>query len=147
MEVRDWMPSPEDVGAVIRTRTKNRVKELGTFTDETRPTRDEIIPLIDAVVQRITARAGKIPDSLQALARRTAALGVACDVELGYFPEQVAEGRSPYEQLRTLYNEQFMELVTASQNDDADDTTGDIEALAVHSFPFVCDPIGLTSSW
>lgn len=147
MSIRDWIPSVDDVGAVIRSRTKSAGIELGTFTDDTRPTRVEVQPLIDTVTSRISAKCGKIPDDIQAFARRVAAIGVAADVELSYWPEQVSSGNSPYEQLKALFDEGFAELFTASQNDDGDEDTGGGETLASHSYGIDCAPITLESVW
>jgi hypothetical protein len=146
--VRDWIPSPEDVGAEIRSRTVDGTgDETGTFNLTTRPTVDEIGPLIDAVISRITRLCGQIPDDLMPDARRTAALGTALKIERTYYPEQINSGRSPYPQMKIEYDEELKELITAVQDNDNDPTTGDIEPLATSYFGPDYSVIGMTTQW
>lgn len=143
----DWSPTPDDVGAEIRSRTTDDTgQELGTFTDETRPTVDDVYALIDAVTARIERRVGDVPESLQPDARRVAALGVACRVELTFFPEQVATGRSPYNHMKAAYDEDLAELVTACHDYAGDPTTGDVGLLAGDGFG-PCDLVGMKTLW
>jgi hypothetical protein len=131
----DWLPSPDDVGAEIRSRTKDGGNnELGTFSPTTRPTRDQLYPLVDAVVARITRRCGRVPEDLYDDARRVAALGVAIKVERTYFPEQVASGNSPYPEMLAEYKEELAELIESCKNDDGDPSTDDTQLLPIHSF-------------
>ncbi len=134
--MEDWTPSPDDVGSILRARTTDDAgKEQGRFTSETRPTAKDIEPLIDTVVSRILGKVGKpIPPEQHRFARRVAAAGVACKVELSYWPEQVAEGRSPYAELKVEFDEGVADLIVAAQNADNDDTTDDNVLLTYSSF-------------
>jgi len=150
----DWAPSPADVGAVIRARTKTSVgDEPGTFNSNTRPTGDQCWDLIDTAMSDIAAEMGDIPDLVQDNARRVAALGAACLVELSFYPEQINSGRSPYPQIKAWYDAAFarLKMQVANANDDGvieDDT----DLMAESSFPDVdpCDPnaiVGWSSRW
>lgn len=148
MEV--WAPSSDDVGAVLRARTKDTLTgvELGKFTENTRPTVAEINPLIDEVVARIVAKVGRrLPDGVHRYARRIAAIGVACDVELSYWPEQIAEGRSPYTELKAQFDEGLADLVSAAQADDGDPDTDDLTAYALGSFDNCYMPLGMRTRY
>jgi phage gpG-like protein len=108
----DWAPSVDDVGAVLRARTKDENgNELGTFTDATRPTAVQVNPLIDTATADILAEVGTVPDKVQDNARRVAAIGAALLVELTFFPEQIGTGRSPYTQLKEWYDDKLKRLV------------------------------------
>ena len=110
----NWRPSLSDVGGLIRARTfTDDGNELGTFTDKTNPTGDVVEGLItDSVADCIGVfgwevpdmpgdpdSVGYNPDALKISAARTCAKRAAAYVELTRFPEQVANGRSPYAQL------------------------------------------------
>lgn len=128
MPVTDYKPSVATVGAWLRARTKTKGgAEAGTFNpaasadqDKTRPTSEEVQLLIDDQFPTFSAVFGLIPDSpdpdnpdayRQAVAK-LAALGVALEVELTYFPEQVATRRSPYPELKELYDQRFGEMTS-----------------------------------
>lgn len=143
MEV--WSPSSDDVGSVLRARTKDSTGvERGRFTEDTRPTVAEINPLIDEVVSRIVNKVNKpLPVGVHRFALRIAAIGVACEVELSYWPEQIAEGRSPYNELKTRFDEGLAELVLTAQADDGDPNTDDLSMYAVNSFDDCYTPLGM----
>lgn len=108
MPVTDWTPTPAEVGAQLRARTVDNVgNELGTFTDATRPTFDEVSQLIQQAIGEALVEHGDPdvpedvdPTQLYAAMKREVILTTAMEIELSYFPEQVAANRSPYEALR-----------------------------------------------
>lgn len=110
----DWAPTTSDVGALLRARTKDRSgNELGDFTANTRPTGVQVEALIEQATSDIDEALsvlGPIPENLYGLARRVAGLGTALGVELGYFPEQVGTGRSPYAQIKDMYDDRLKVL-------------------------------------
>lgn len=118
-----WRPSVRDVAAHIRARTKDdQGNELGTFTNETRPTDDQVEELIPTGVRAIGAHIGTeicVGDSEETRAalyddaQDLAALLVAMKIELTYYPEQVGTGRSPYPQLKELYDAGVKTLIEA----------------------------------
>lgn len=119
MPSTDYTPTLADVGALTRARTKNATgSELGTYTTDTRPTAAEATVLITAAVGAVSAEIGPdIDDRLFDLAKHVASLRAAMLIEVAYFPEQVAEGRSPYEQYRALYEESIAKLIKQSDTD------------------------------
>lgn len=118
MPPADWTPAVVDVGAVLRARTKDAVgNELGTFTGNTRPTDAEVTNLIAQAMAEVKAEHGDPdipadadPTQLYAILKREAILTTAMQVELTYYPEQVATGRSPYEAIR-LQRDRLIPLV------------------------------------
>lgn len=114
MSVSDWTPTLLELGAVLRARTKDDVgNELGTFTDATRPNAEQTQELIDQAVDETRDEHGdpdrsdiRDPTQLYTAYKRQAILSAAMQVELTYFPEQVAAGRSPYPQLEILRERQ-----------------------------------------
>lgn len=143
MALIDWTPSPSDVGAVLRARTKDKLgNELGTFTDDTRPTDEQVVEIIETSVADIEGQVHTVPEDLQPLARRVAALGAACDVELTHFQEQINTNRSPYEQLKKRYDELLKRLVSEANDQNSggepgggSDGAGSNSALPSYAFP------------
>jgi hypothetical protein len=148
MATSDWAPSVADVGAVLRARTKDtNGNELGTFTDDTRPTEDQTGELIDTAVADIESEIGTVPDELQDAARRAAAIGAALLVELSFFPEQITTGRSPYDQLKELYDARFTRLKTQIDEVNSGGEVGAADALLPeYSFPEI-NSLGWATQW
>ena len=121
-----YMPSVSDVGALLRARTKDTMgNELGTFTDATRPNTQQVISIIRTATSDVIALIGNdLPARFYGDAAALATIGAAMLVELSFFPEQVASGRSPYEQFKELYDSRLTALQTAIAADDDSSTTG-----------------------
>ncbi len=121
----DWRPALVEVGALLHARTRGGVeeggKELGTFTDQTNPTADQVESMISYATSSVASRIGLSPctDALTARARGMAALYTAMLIELSYFPEQVGSDRSPYEKYKELYD-QGMEALTEAIAENCD---------------------------
>lgn len=116
MPIAEFAPTPEVVGSILRTRTKDtNGNEIGTFNENTRPSGVEVASLITQGAGDLALAVGTrdLPESLWDHARVVAAYRTACLIELTYFPEQVALGRSPYLQLKELYDEALKALVAA----------------------------------
>lgn len=138
MPTADWLPPVAAVGAVLRSRTKDdEGVEMGTFTPDTRPTGDQTSELIDQAQADVAAEVGDVPEVLWPAARRVTALGAALQVELTYFPEQVATGRSPYEQLRDQYRDALTRLTAQVGEVNSGDVlgTGDDPGMPSYGFP------------
>lgn len=141
MPTSDWPTSVAAVGSVLRARTRDtQGNEVGTFTADTRPTADQVLLLINTAEGDLAASVGAdLPDALWAQAAVVASYKAAMLVELSYFPEQVATGRSPYEQLRELYLEALKSL-TAAVDAAGGSTPGDSSLVPeepVYAFPLV----------
>lgn len=105
-------PSVDDVAAFIRARTTDdNGNQVGTFSDDTRPTADQVESLIEHVTLGLTSRLGTVPTSEEHAARTVAAIGTAMLVELSYFPEQVRAEESAYSELKALYDENLLALM------------------------------------
>ena len=100
-----WRPTVDDVAALLRARTKDAsMHELGTFTDQTRPTDAEVELLITNGCAKVASAVGwEIPADAWAEGLHLAAIWAACEVELSYWPEQVRTERSAYAQLHEMY--------------------------------------------
>lgn len=112
MPISEWTPSVANVGEILRARTKDtNGNEVGTFTSSTRPTEAQVTGLITTANGDLASEVGTdIPEVTWDLARGVAALGAAMLAELSFFPEQVATGRSPYDQLAALYEARLKRL-------------------------------------
>ncbi len=105
MPASDFTPDVSSVGALLRARTRDtNGNEVGTFTEQTRPTGDQALSLIRTAVSDLASAVGSDLDpQFHAAAQAVAVYRAAALIELAFFPEQVAAGRSPYAQLLALY--------------------------------------------
>lgn len=129
------------VANVIPARTNNGSGvELGTFTDDTRPTGEGAELKITEALNHVASRIGDdIPDSdeIRDQSKSLVALRAAMLIELGYFPEQAKGNDSTFGALRSLYNEELPIVVKAIQEIGAGDRPGaaDDSQLPSYSFP------------
>ena len=107
-----WLPLVDDVGELLRARTKDdQGNELGTFTDSTRPTKTEVEGYILKAAADLTSCAGDwLPETLYQTSRRVIATRAAMLVEISYWPEQINEDQSAYNQLKALFDEESGDL-------------------------------------
>lgn len=143
MPISDWTPSVADVGNVLRARTKtSNGVEIGTFNSDTRPTDTQVLGLIADGVSDISIVTGDdLPTQVWQNAKSTAALATALKVELGYFPEQIGTGRSPYAAIKVLFDDGLKRLLTAIELINSGGGTVDGgPPKPVSSFPMVGDP-------
>lgn len=144
--VESYTPTLAEVGALLRGRTRFNGSELGTFTSNTHPTADQVTVIINSVVGKLEAKFGNDPpDELMASARHLVALRAALFVELTFFGDQIGANRSPYPQLKQLYDDELKDFIADRANIGADGEagTGDDLAgggLAVFSFPPLTGP-------
>lgn len=111
-----FVPTLEDVGALIRARTKdNTGVELGTFTDQTRPTDVEVNTLIAQAVAEVSSRCGDVPVPLEDAARRAAALRTGQLIERSYYPEQSTESQPAFLSLRWQWEDAILRLIQDCQ--------------------------------
>lgn len=112
MPSSDYTPDVADVAVFLRTRTRDtNGVELGTFTTATRPTAAEVDAIIaDTVVNMEDDLGVDIDERLWSSAKRVTALRAAMAIEVSYFSEQVAAGRSVYPQLKEWYEEDLDRL-------------------------------------
>ena len=111
-------PTVDDVAAIIRARTKDsNGNEIGTFTDETRPTSAQAQEAIDHQVTLLHTKVGTVGPGCSAVAQMCAAYGAAAEIELSYFPEQARSDRSPYTYLVARYDEYLNGLVACVSGD------------------------------
>lgn len=129
-----WLATPDDVAALLRARTKDDTgRELGVWSDATRPTYAEVEQLIAMAAAQATDADGP-GVACMPLCRNVIALHASCLVELSYFPEQVRSDRSPYTELSELLayaRNAFDACRAAGSPDDA----GSGEGYGYHSLP------------
>jgi hypothetical protein len=93
--------TPSDVATLIRARTKDSSgRELGEWTDETRPTLEQVQATLDIAQRVVAAHVGYPVEACQAVFQTAVAYEAVCLIEKGYFNEQITSGRSAYEQWR-----------------------------------------------
>jgi hypothetical protein len=118
------LPTVDDIGALLRARTQNKSDdEIGTFDDETRPTKDEVDKIIGQAASVVYGRIGSVEDDvltcssaddIRNQAKYLASLLAAMLVELSYFPEQVKSDRSAYEYYKEMWDDQMPMLIDAA---------------------------------
>lgn len=74
--------------------------------------------MVSVAANDVAAAVGsEIPEDLWSIADSVTSYRAAMLIELSYFPEQVAAGRSPYEQIKALYTESLKNLLARSTGD------------------------------
>lgn len=101
------LPTVDDLGSLLRARTQDdNDEEIGTFTDETRPTSAQVERLIQQASAVVYGATGDMSDEtlvcpgangLRESAKYNISLLAACLIELSYFPEQVRSDRSAFQ--------------------------------------------------
>lgn len=124
MPTTDFKPNVAQVGAIMRARTvDSNGAELGTFTDDTRPTADDVSGVIDTAYDLVSARLGSVPDRLEALARAVVTLRAAMLLETGYFPEDSTPDGSAFASYRDQYRDALADFDSAARSDDGASAT------------------------
>jgi hypothetical protein len=96
--------TPEDVAALLTARTKDSDgNELGVWTEDTRPTREQVQARIDIARTLIRDDAGPIPPTCMEGAESTVALLASMLTEAAFWPEQTQSNQSTYERLRDIF--------------------------------------------
>jgi hypothetical protein len=108
-------PSVEDVAQLLRARTKDAEgREVGTFTDETRPTAEQVEDQITTALGLVAVRLpGTWSEGFNGAISALVAYRAALRIEKSYFPEQVRSDRSPYQELKDEYTEDLQALIDA----------------------------------
>lgn len=149
-----WRPSLPEVGALLPRRTKNDDGAyVNTFTSGTEPTGEQAESLITMATGHVASRVGETGDlcnpALTSRARSMAALYAAMLIELTLFPEQVGSNRSPYPQLKDLFDDGMKALIEGVAENCGEggggESVGGSGTLASAAFP-EATPWG-TASW
>jgi len=132
-DIVEWVATPEDVAAILRARTKDDTgRELGVWSDSTRPTLPEVQQLIDLAAAQIAGPSGP-GDRCAPICRAAIAYQAACLIELSYFPEQVRSDRSPYSELKDLLDQTLEALTACVEGGASGGSQGGGEGYSYHS--------------
>lgn len=97
-----------DIGALMHARTNVMGSEIGTFTDQTKPTGVQVEDLITRSDSEVRARIGQVPPvALYPAVRSLIALRTAMLIEASYFPESSDDA---YQRFRELYQDLLTDL-------------------------------------
>jgi hypothetical protein len=96
-----------DVAALITARTKDADgNEVGEFTQDTRPTDDQVQARIEIARSLVLKEAGGlVPDECLEGAESAVALKAAMICEAAFWPEQTESNQSAFQRLESLYNQ------------------------------------------
>lgn len=97
--------TPPRVAALLRARTKdNEGREIGLWTEATRPTVGQVVELIEYARNLLAGTLGPPGERCANGYEQLVVIQAAMLVELSYWPEQVRTDRSPYQHLAELYD-------------------------------------------
>jgi len=112
-------PTVDQVGRILLARTKDdQGHEVGTFDSTTRPTDVEVDGHIDAAMALIAPKLpllDKLPPDLLPSVAEVVAYRAALRIEKAYWPEQVRQNRSAYDQLNAEYQEDLASLIETAE--------------------------------
>jgi hypothetical protein len=140
VDTMPYLPTLADLGALMHARTQDNMgNEAATFNNFTRPTGDEANRLIlQAADDVTTAIDTDIPPGAYRYAKQAVIYRAAMLIELGYWPEQINTGRSPYPQYAELFDAFFLNLQSAVNREREESIEGEdvgSPGMAVYSFP------------
>lgn len=149
-----YTPTVGDIADLIRARTfDSNGDEVGNFTSLTRPTRAQVERLIEQSVDEVRMTVGDPPRDAWASVISVIGYLTAMKIEIGYFPEQVGTGRSPYDKLKEMYLEALKQLQRFIERIEDGDTMANVgsDGGPIFAFP-VDDPqrpgmIGWGTRW
>ena len=120
----DYAPTIDEVAALIPSRARAANGRISTFDETTQPTGDQVQSIIDRSGDKLEAKFGEPVDALKASAKDVIALRAAMLVELTYFADQIRADRSPYQELKQLYEEAVTDFLADRSKLGADGTPG-----------------------
>jgi hypothetical protein len=138
VETFDFLPSVGQVADYIRARTKDNLgNEIGTFTNQTRPTAQAVESIIQKAASDLALILDTdIPGEMNGQVADLIALGAALRVEISYFPEQVGTDKTAYAELKELYDDMLERVQIALAREQAELETGDEGASGHVAFGF-----------
>jgi hypothetical protein len=131
-----YAPTLDEVAALVPSRAKGQYGRATTFDETTQPTGDQVQTIIDRSASKVFSKVGDPPDALLEDAKEIVALRAAMLVELTYFGDQIRADRSPYGELKALYEEAVKDYLAdrAQLGGDEEPGTADDQA-PLFSFP------------
>jgi hypothetical protein len=132
----DSKPTVAEVAALVPSRAKGQYGRLTTFDETTQPTADQVQTVIDRCYSKIFGKVGTPPDALVEDAKEIVTLRAAMLVELTFFGDQIRADRSPYQELKDLYEEAVTDFFAdrAKLGGDEEPGTPD-DQQPLYSFP------------
>jgi len=144
----EWTPTISDVAAInlIRTRDANGVFQ-NTFNNSTVPSDEQARMCIHAAIQNVRPMIGTdIPEDLIQEAQVVVAIRAMMYIELSFFGNEVAQRRSIYPELKTLFDEKLASLQSAIMAEEAGESPLD-QLSGVGGFPQWGFPPDDNMSW
>lgn len=142
-----YTPTVEQVANHLRARTRGpEGDELGTFTDQTHPTDDQVASIIDAAKPFVTGALGTVSEgsACEDGARSLWAIKAAELVEISYFPEQLVAPGGTVAALRALYADLLPAVQACISSDGSggggDDGDSTPPSSCFYDVPLDCGP-------
>jgi hypothetical protein len=142
-EATPFMPTTNDVAQLLRVRTKNtQGRELGVFSQDTRPTASQVQDVIEQATRDITSKTDKdVPEGAYDNVREAITILSAMMIELSYFGEQINSNRSPYPQLKDLYSDNrgngiLKDAIAAIEREAEEEISGELPGTNRPSYSF-----------
>jgi len=131
-----YAPTIAEVAATVPSRPKGQYGRVTTFDETTQPTGDQVQAIIDGCAAKLEGKFGAPPDALVASAKEVVKLRAAMLVELSFFGDQIRADRSPYGELKTLYEEAVADYMADRSLLGGDETPGTADdQQPLYSFP------------
>lgn len=135
----EYLPSLSEVGLVSLGRTKDDVGNIqGTFNSLTTPDDETVQRLILSAGDDVRRHIGRdIPDDLIDDARKVVAVRTAMLIELSVYSSEVATDRSPYANLKQLYEELIADLESSVEAEEAGQSADNVVSGNFPAYGFV----------
>lgn len=149
-----YEPTIDQVARKILSRTRDTYGTVtGTFSDKTQPTDAQVAAIIGDVMTEVADVIGdEIPEVLLDDASNVVALRAAMQIEVDFYADQINTGRSPYPQLKEMYEENLANLQQQVVAIESGGGTGPVDdaggsGFPQYSFPDSSTSIGLNTRW
>jgi hypothetical protein len=117
MAANTYDTTSADIARLMPSRVQETVESVIDFNTDTTPSKAQVEAIIqDAAEELALSVDDDIPTAAQPLAKRVLTFRAAMLVELGYFPNQIDTGESPYPQLKEEYETWLKRLIESVQD-------------------------------
>lgn len=121
-----YRPTIDQVGSILRARTKDKYgSELGTFTQDTRPTDVQVSDFIDIAIGDTAAALGQsVPSVLWEAISTLVAINTANLIQASYWPEQIEDNSAVFDFWTKWYTDGLKNMAMAVRAENLGDDEG-----------------------
>lgn len=138
-------PTVREVAALLESRTRNSRSGMleKTFNEETRPTAEQVLELIEDAVEEVRTDLGteSVPEPVKGQVRSLIALVTAMKIEESFYTEQMESSKSPYKVFQGQYERRLDRVIKSIERAlEGNSEMTETDTLPHFSFPDGSNP-------